>query len=748
MSNQSFELIKAPKLSGGGSDFRPPPEMPPTRPLWLTIVFIILGLNCVAGLGFMAVTFFAGRLPQPPSATVLKPEVATIDWHGQQFSDPYPMLESAFDPNLGNPPETQRWIDGQIAQFDQEFLQHPSYPAWEKWFYDQLATRPLELMFMASGATNTWWITASSDSEYALRDAPQFTSKEEGTIRWESSRWGMTQQPDAVYPAPDGKRAVLGFGAAVTTDPGEFLLVDPTVAESKWVRLPASASSRVAWLPDSTGFWYEAPGKTDELAEHTCFLLNTAGGSVATALALPNMSLLGTSDDSAWLIYGQRDGDDTLSVVIRPNTADTNARLTTLWSIDGDRAWGDIPGGSNPNCYLIVQTDATATYKLVSVPLAGGEPTTLNSFLPGRPLRLEVGESAMALLSDDTQGWVCFRYDLTGERIQTLALGPEWDVHPYAYPVPGKTARIGMAGLTSAWRLCDFDPDTGVLTTLSDNSSTFTHSRPDVHVMDIKARDGTVLRATIVRPRKPRPQDPPRPTILYADGGWSTPTGIGSSYIVGPWVDAGGMWVSTEVRGSGDRDAAWVAAGAGEKKAEAVQDLLAVARHLVAEGLTTADQLMLFGEKHGGWLACQAAMTDPDAMQGVIAFSPVTDLTRITRTGTTSWWNDEFGSPGDPETLSYLPGLSPYHGVDAVPELPAFFVATAIDDTYIEPWQTFKFTARLQEKQRIDQVGGPIYGVLAPTGGNQLLHGSDEDWELMTSLLLFAGNQTGLTPSF
>ncbi|MET9068615.1 prolyl oligopeptidase family serine peptidase [Streptosporangium sandarakinum] len=206
------------------------------------------------------------------------------------------------------------------------------------------------------------------------------------------------------------------------------------------------------------------------------------------------------------------------------------------------------------------------------------------------------------------------------------------------------------------------------------------------------SRDGTPVRMVVLA----RPGSGPRPTVLYGYGGFGRPmTPSYSAYIL-PWVEAGGVFVLAQLRGGGEEGAGWHRDGALDRKQNAVDDLVAVAGHLVAEGWTAPDRLGLCGESNGGLVAAAALTQRPDLFAAAVCSAPLTDMVRYERSGLGPAWRAEYGSADDPEQLGWLLGYSPYHRVREGVDYPATLLAAFGGDSRVDPMHARKLCAALQ----------------------------------------------------
>lgn len=132
-----------------------------------------------------------------------------------------------------------------------------------------------------------------------------------------------------------------------------------------------------------------------------------------------------------------------------------------------------------------------------------------------------------------------------------------------------------------------------------------------------ESRDGTSIPYWLIRPKD---ASDAAPTILHAYGADGIPLLPGYSADFGKlWLERGGTYVIAQVRGGGEYGRGWQDAGSGERVGSAVEDLIAIADHLVERGVTTPAQLGLFGRSAGGWLVTSAATLRPRLFGAVVS---------------------------------------------------------------------------------------------------------------------------------
>jgi prolyl oligopeptidase len=208
-----------------------------------------------------------------------------------------------------------------------------------------------------------------------------------------------------------------------------------------------------------------------------------------------------------------------------------------------------------------------------------------------------------------------------------------------------------------------------------------------------RSADGTELDLLVIAGRG---DGSPRPTILYGYGGFGqslTPT---YSAFALAWVEAGGVFVTATLRGGGERGDDWHRAGMLDRKQNVIDDYLAAAEHLIAEGWTTPSQLAACGESNGGLLVGAAITQRPDLFAAAVCSAPLLDMVRYELTGLGARWVPEFGSASDPAQFKALLSYSPYHRVAPGTDYPAVLFTTFANDTRVDPLHARKMCAALQ----------------------------------------------------
>ncbi len=197
-----------------------------------------------------------------------------------------------------------------------------------------------------------------------------------------------------------------------------------------------------------------------------------------------------------------------------------------------------------------------------------------------------------------------------------------------------------------------------------------------------------------------RPTDPTAPgtapTLLYGYGGFEIPLLPGYAGTAGrAWLARGGVRVVANIRGGGEYGPRWHQAALRENRHRAYEDLAAVARDVVARGITTHEHLGVQGGSNGGLLAGNMLTQYPELFGAVVIQVPLLDMQRYHHLLAGASWVAEYGDPDVPEDWEFLRTFSPYHLFDATREYPPVLFTTSTKDDRVHPGHARKMAAKM-----------------------------------------------------
>ncbi|MEM1267455.1 MAG: prolyl oligopeptidase family serine peptidase [Pseudomonadota bacterium] len=240
-------------------------------------------------------------------------------------------------------------------------------------------------------------------------------------------------------------------------------------------------------------------------------------------------------------------------------------------------------------------------------------------------------------------------------------------------------------------------PEEVTFTPLSEEPASFDASGLEVRLESATSDDGTEIPYHIVLP-KDRPG--PVPVLQYGYGGFGVALSPGYQRLRGPlWLAKGGAYVLAYIRGGAEFGKAWHLAAKGAARPRAFEDFAAVARDLVARGITTPSKIACHGASNGG-LLCSVMLTRyPERFGAVWASVAVTDMLRFHLFPAGAAWIDEYGDPDAEADRARLRAYSPLHNVPR-PETracPPALIDTGTSDDRVDPSHSRRLAAALLE---------------------------------------------------
>jgi prolyl oligopeptidase len=532
---------------------------------------------------------------------------------------------------------------------------------------------------------------------------------------------------DSWQPSPDG--SLLAFQISTGGSEQSVLhVLDVTTGQLVDGPIDGCRYSPVAWLPDGKSFYYV---RFNQVRLHR--LGEPDDVPVLTDEASYGLEL---SADGRWLtISAVRGRGNDLWL------ADLRADKSPMVLQQGVDAITVMSVGHDGRLYVVTTRDAPTGRICVADPQ---DPLVWHDFIPADP---HAPLSSLAILDSvvlvgRTRGALgeIAIHDLgTGRRAGDVPL-------PGAGSVGSLTTR-GDGGHEAWFSYTDSITPAAVYRYDATSASTTLWSAPpgaigvpeaESRQLEYRSADGTALRMLVIA--KPG-EHGPRPTILYGYGGFGqslTPT---YSAFTLAWVEAGGVFVTANLRGGGEGGEDWHRAGMLGQKQNVFDDYLAAAEFLIAEGWTTPDQLALCGESNGGLLVGAALTQRPELFAAAVCSAPLLDMVRYESSGLGKNWVAEFGSASDPLALKHLLAYSPYHRVTPGVRYPAVLFTVFGGDTRVDPSHARKMCAALQHATdgqrpvllRFEQDSGHAAGAASKGVG------------LAADMLAFLAEHTGLT---
>lgn len=511
-------------------------------------------------------------------------------------------------------------------------------------------------------------------------------------------------------PSPDGRILAIG----VCTDGSEQSTIRLIDVDSG-TELPGGPAQLlhdgwaggVAWLPDSSGFYYLALVSSVHDFEKEIFFHRLGEPAPTEPERIPgltdlrNYTLVQVSPDGRWAVAVHR-WFNPYPLAIRDLT-DPDAG----WRPFVTRVDGTIAGHVIGDRYVAITDVGAPRGRLVAIPLDAEDPNDADGWvdlIPASDAVLRavtpVGDHLYVTVFEDTY---------TRIRVVDAAGAPAGEV-----PLPGKGA-VGEPYVPFMKLTPRGHPDEFVFSfsTLTRSWAVYRHRPGDEDVELLQAadieidaeiadrwatsKDGTRIPYHVVRLASAETTSP-GPALVYAYGGFNVPAmpqyppAVNAAFVV-----AGGVHVHAHIRGGGEFGREWWEGGRMKNKQNCYDDLYAVAEDLVATGVTTREQLALTGMSNGGLMCGVAATQRPDLWRAVVPRVPVFDVLGQARDPYDRWAAEiEFADLEDPDDVRRLATVSPYQLVRDGTEYPAIYIDAGDTDPRCLPWHARKMGARLQ----------------------------------------------------
>lgn len=230
---------------------------------------------------------------------------------------------------------------------------------------------------------------------------------------------------------------------------------------------------------------------------------------------------------------------------------------------------------------------------------------------------------------------------------------------------------------------------------------------PDDYVTEqvfYTSSDGTKVPMSLTY-KKGLKRDGSNPVYLYGYGGFAITLEPGFSPYRVLWLENGGIYAQTNLRGGLEYGEEWHEQGTKLNKLNVFNDFISAAEYLVKENWTNSSKIAIEGGSNGGLLVGAVTNMRPDLFAVAIPRVGVMDMLRY-HLFTIGWnWAADYGTVNDSaEMAKYLIEYSPLHNIknDGTP-YPAIMVTTADHDDRVVPAHSFKYAATLQASSTGDK---------------------------------------------
>jgi prolyl oligopeptidase len=663
----------------------------------------------LASLGLSVAVAYAASDAKPPAApggpprAAKKPIIDTL--HGVEVTDNYRWLED------GTSPETQKWVEGELAYTRAMLDPLPGRNAIHKrltellsigsisqpqiggkyYFYTRregMQNQPV--LYVREGDA-----TGDHANDRVLVDVNQLAA--DGTIALD---WYQASE--------NGK--YLAYGTSPSgSEMSTLHILETRTGKALPDTIERTRACSIAWMPDNSGFYYTRYPKKGEVPDgqevyNRHIFYHELGADAATdplifgegrdAEDWPNVTL---DNDGRLLVIEVEQGwtkSELFLMDLKKNTPPI--RITTGKNfLYGATAY-------NGRLYITTNEDAPR-YRLFMAEAGNYERDDWKEIVPQTEAVLQGvgvwGGKVFAQYEQNASSQLKI-FDLDGTRLKDIQLPALGTV----YGSEGKWDRdeifYGFLSFTVPPSVYRYDVKTGKTTEWAKvDAPSIDPSLYEVQQEWFLSKDGTKVPMFVVH-RKGLKKDGHNPTLLTGYGGFNvsmTPSFSRTAYL---WMEHGGVYAVANLRGGAEFGEDWHRAGMLEKKQNVFDDMIAAAEHLIAEKYTDKDHLAVQGGSNGGLLMGAMITQRPDLFRAVVCQVPLLDMLHYQNFQIAKLWVPEYGSSDNPEQFKWLYAYSPYHHVKAGEEYPAILFMTADTDTRVDPMHAKKMAAEMQAEAK------------------------------------------------
>ena len=650
---------------------------------------------------------------KPPAAAVHE---VTDDYYGTKIVDPYRWMENLKDP------EFQKWARSQ-ADYTKTTL--ATIPGRDKLFerikqLDNAGVRVRDLQVY--GGRDFYLKTQPNEDNYKLyvREA---AGRERLLVDPEKlTQDGRHSSIDYFTPSLDGKHVAVGLSPGGSEESVMHILEVESGRELQ-EKIDRAQYPQVSWRPDNQSFFYMRLNKLGPGDPPTAKYLRARNylhklGSdpdkdeAVFGFGLSPRADFGEADfpfavfvpASQWVLgviaHGVRN-EATVYYVALSEVDGAKTPWRKLLDVDDDVTNVDVHGD---DIYLLSHHGASR-YQVLRTSLRQPDLSHAQVMVPqGEAVLRDFRVASDALYVMQLDGGIgrLLRVPYQNGKPQRVAL-------PFDGAIDGFFADEREPGVfisTESWARPQvhfaYDPKTNQLSDLK------LAPPPPVDVSQVESRevkaksaDGTMVPLSIIFKRG-TPMDGTAPTILSGYGAYGITQDPSFSPTLLAWVERGGVYAVSHIRGGGEYGEDWHNAGRMLTKQNTISDFIACAEFLIQNHYTSSKSLGIRGGSAGGITIGGAITQRPELFAAAADLVPCSDMLRQETTANGPPNIPEFGSTKTEDGFKGLYLMSAYHHIKNGTLYPAVMLSTGINDPRVDSWQAAKMAARLQSATSSD----------------------------------------------
>ena len=188
------------------------------------------------------------------------------------------------------------------------------------------------------------------------------------------------------------------------------------------------------------------------------------------------------------------------------------------------------------------------------------------------------------------------------------------------------------------------------------------------------------------------------PTLISGYGGFGISQMSNFSYSrIKCWIDEGGVFVNTNIRGGKELGEDWHNKGKLRHKINSITDFANVIKDLIEKRITTSEKIGLIGGSNGGLLVSSVMTLYPRLVNCVVGIVSLIDMKKFHTYTNSQYLIKEYGNPDLPEDWNYIKEYAPLENIHPKIRYPkSFFITNSMDDR-VHPVHSRKIVYKLCE---------------------------------------------------
>ncbi|HTI18299.1 MAG TPA: prolyl oligopeptidase family serine peptidase [Trinickia sp.] len=524
---------------------------------------------------------------------------------------------------------------------------------------------------------------------------------------------------DWYAPSWDGRYVAYGVSEG-GSEKSVLHVLDVKTGQTLEEHIDRTSNGVVSWRKDNQSFFYlrypkAGPDTPPALSEYNAVTyLHTVGQradgegdeavfgrGVSASLDVPEGqgTYVLVSPNSAYAVaVANRNMDDT------PNTF----YVARLDQIDGARTpWKKIASPEDgvvdvqmhgDQLYFLTEKGASHL-RIMATPLAHPDVTNASVIVPEGANVIDsfaTGSDAIYVAERAGASFKLARVSYAGKDSRTIDLPFAGTISDLSVDAHEPGAMLQLQNWVKSPREIAYDPKAGTATDTGLVPPAKTETS-DFEVRDVFATsyDGTRVPVSIIA-KKGIKLDGSHPTIVfgYASYGLSMDPQYRPAWNA--WIERGGVYVVSHMRGGGEFGDAWHRAGQKLTKMNTILDFEASAQYMIDQHYTQSKFLAANSASAGGIVMGGALTVNPELFRVVLDDVGESDTLRMETEPNGPPNVPEFGSASTEPGFHGLFAMSAYDHIHDGTPYPAVMFTTGANDPRVAPWHMLKMTARVQ----------------------------------------------------